>query len=90
MGNLLTWGLSPPLLVPPAWPSTGPFVRVFDTGVAFLLKEGFLCHAPVPGGLGTDGLPVMEMPLWVWRVGFSSTREAGFHVSVLAGGLRLG
>ena len=43
-----------------------------------------------PRSLGHRWLPVMEMPLWVWRVGFPSTREAGFHVSVLAGGLRLG
>lgn len=52
-------------------------VRVFS----FLLKESIFISYCSPRSLGGKSPPVMEMPLWVWRVDF---RGPGKLASVLA------
>ena len=75
-------GSLPTSFMLPVWPSIGPLVRVFDTGVAFLLKDGFLCQAPVKepwAGMSSShgsatvasqdqgsGFPCWDIRKWAW------------------------
>ena len=68
---------------------TGPFVRLFDPGVAFLPKEGFYAmiqsQEPWAQMSCSHGNATVGCEGW-----FPSLREAGFRIGVLAGGFGLG
>lgn len=63
-------GCLPTCLHAVSWPSTGPLIRVFDMGMAFLLEEGFLYQCSSSRSLGPKFPPVIEMPVWLGRVDF--------------------